>query len=175
MKRKTKAVSMVELLVTLIICAVLVLIISSISNISSSSYEKERRQAEVYNNIYYGFSLMKFKIRNAGSITVDNGNKTLTFGSGADAVTFKCDTDDFIYQDAAGNHTIVPDVTNLVFDFRCVKGAGDSWIADSCTNSSNIFHITLSGEHPLGIGRPQGTGTQGSVKFDLSTEIKKRN
>lgn len=158
MRNSEYAFTVVELLTALAILAVIILSVGMISSISIGSHEKMRKEAQVYNDIQFGFNLMKHACRHAQTVQVDLSQNTLTFGD----ITFKENNADFIYTDTNGNHTIISGVNNLAFSFFCRKDAYGNWLADSCSNTSTLFHITLSGE-------------KDKAAFDLYTDISRRN
>ena len=75
MKNKN-AFTLVELLVSLIIAAIVVLTIGVLSSISNSSFNKINNKQQVYNDISYGLKLMQSKVRASStlSITVASGS-----------------------------------------------------------------------------------------------------
>ena len=67
-----KALTMVELLLTLVISSVLILMIGSISNIALGSHKQLKEEGDVYSDLYYGLSQISFLARKATLLKPDN-------------------------------------------------------------------------------------------------------
>ena len=68
MKNK-KAFSLIELQVSLTIAAIMVLIVGVIASLSQNSYNKSNKEAQLYNDISYGFKSMQNKVRSSPSMS----------------------------------------------------------------------------------------------------------
>jgi hypothetical protein len=150
--------TIVELIVGLVIGTILILIIAAMSNITLGSYERIRKEAQVYQDVFRGFELMKHSCRNLDHAVdpVMVGN-TITFGTRR----FWINGQDFVYTDPNGDHAIISGVNELAFNFFCGQDAAGNWIVP-CIGASTIFHVTLS-------------GVKDTVRFTLSTDITRRN
>jgi prepilin-type N-terminal cleavage/methylation domain-containing protein len=158
MTQRNQGFTLTEVIVGLVIGGVILLTICVISGTAFSSSENLRREAEVYNDVFFGFNLMNYACRNATTIAVDRVNMTLTFGNS----TFRTRNNrDFIYSDAGGDHAIISEVNNLNFSFQCLD-AGGNWSNNNCSNASRIFRIILSGD-------------KNAVVFNFSNDIARRN
>ena len=62
-----RAFSLTEMLVSIVVAAILVLTIGVISRISTGTYASLTKEAQVYNDISYGFKLMQNKVRGSGN------------------------------------------------------------------------------------------------------------
>lgn len=149
MKTMKWGFTLVELLVGLVVGAVLVLIVGVISQVSVGSHERLRREAEVYNDLFYGFNLIKHSVRNGLIVSADGANNTLT----ADNFIFRAspgNSSNLIYTKISdnSNYTIISGVTGLNFD---VDGSNDPLIV-----------LNLSGQ-------------KDRVNFNLTTEVMGRN
>ena len=138
--------TLTELVVGLFIGAVIILIIGVISSTSIGSYEKLRKEAEVYNDVYYGLNLIKRLVRNTPSnqaMNVTSGK--LTIGN----FTFMKDNNSFNYTVGTNTNTIIGNVTGLVF-------------LPVNSTDNRFINITLKGE-------------KDKVSFNLTTEVMRRN
>ena len=157
MKYDERGLTLTEVLVGLIIGSIVLLSIGVMSSTAIGSYERLRKESEVYADISYGFNLIKYAARN--SSTANATNTTLTCGNR----TFQTQGNDFVYQDSNGTHPIITGVsTPLDFKIYCSQDAGGNWELDKCSSSSTIFHVTLSGK-------------KDKVAFNLYTDVMRRN
>ncbi len=62
--------SLVELLISLIVAAILVLTAGSLSSISLTAYNKEMNKQGIYNDLSYGLKLLRNRFRNAEASSV---------------------------------------------------------------------------------------------------------
>ena len=67
--RNEKGFSLVELLVSIIVAAILILTTGVLSSIANRSYYKFNSEQQIYNDISYGFKLMQNKVRSAASMS----------------------------------------------------------------------------------------------------------
>jgi prepilin-type N-terminal cleavage/methylation domain-containing protein len=63
--------SLIELVTGLAIGAILLLMIAAISNIGNNSYQALRKEAAVYDDIFFGFNLIKQCVRKASAISIE--------------------------------------------------------------------------------------------------------
>lgn len=70
MKRKN-GFTLAELLVAMIISAVLVLMVGSLSQIAFSSHEEIRKEGDIYSDIFYGLSKIRFLAHQANLLRPD--------------------------------------------------------------------------------------------------------
>ena len=165
--------TLTEFLVSLIIGLVILITVVALSDVSHGSYNKLLRKAELYNDVGFGLSLLTRSIRNAVAVTPDNTANTIRTTNIPIITnpfqfdyTFSTAGQDFQYLD----NTVIPTVTHTIFsgennptfDFRCEQDTDGNWIENSCTSSSNLYHITLSGE-------------RNNIAFSLSADAKRRN
>jgi hypothetical protein len=169
LKTKSQGLSLVELIVTLFVASVLILMVGVLSDIAFTSHEDLRKENQVFKDIYDGFDLLTYSVRNAATVYVDLVNNALTLedirlldGSLTNR-TFKKDNADFKYIDSNGEHIIIQGVDSLNFDFRCNKDVDGNWVSNPpCDSNSRVFHITLSGQ-------------KDKEPFNLFTDVTKRN
>ena len=150
--------TLIELVVGLAIGAVIVLIIGVISSSGIGSYEKSRKEAEAYNDIFYGFSLVQRNVRQALIANADDATDTLT----ADNFVFKKNGSDFIYTDTATN----ADILILKMD----TSLGETLDFSVSPQSGKLFNVTLSGQKVINLGYRKVT-----VPFNLTTQAMERN
>lgn len=145
MIKKTTGFTLTELLVGLVVGGILILMIGVLSNISLGSYEKMRKEAEVYNDLYYCINLMKHSIRAAKTVNADVNNNILT----TDNFVFKKNNTDFICTDTTihSDNILVRGVTDLNFTLG--------------NPSNKLITINLRGK-------------KDKVDFNFSTQIKQR-
>jgi len=72
--RNTKAYTLVEMLISLVLGAILVLSMGAISSISNNSYRKVMAQAQVFNDIHYGIKFLQSHVRKASALYTETGN-----------------------------------------------------------------------------------------------------
>jgi len=166
-KIKQRGLGLIELLTSIVIASVLILMIGVISNIAFSSYEDLKKEDQVFKDLYFGFDLLIYSLRNASTVSVAGNQLTMvkTTGNPNFSRTFKNDAADFKYTDSDGDHIIIQGVDNLNFDFRCTKdplNPGEWLSSPPCSSNSSIFHVTLSGE-------------KDKEGFNLSADVARRN
>ena len=66
--KNNRAFSLVEMLISIVVAAVLVLTIGVISSLSTSTYASLTNEAKAYNDITYGFKLMQNRVRASSSL-----------------------------------------------------------------------------------------------------------
>jgi len=72
-KPQNHAFTLAELMISLIVSITIFFIIMTIFGIGKSSYEKINQESQLYNDILYGFELMKNSVRKAStSVTIEN-------------------------------------------------------------------------------------------------------
>jgi prepilin-type N-terminal cleavage/methylation domain-containing protein len=165
---RTKAFTLAELLVTMIISAILVLMVGFLSQIAMGSHNQIRKEGDVYTDLFDGFNLLTYSVRNASTVGVANMTKELTLVSNLTSHqynrTFKnYNNTVFEYIDHLDHDKesiIIGGVSGLNFNFLCDKDASGNWLA--CTPTSRIFHITL-------------TGTKDKEPLNLVTDVTRRN
>lgn len=142
-----------ELIVVLVIAAVILLTVSALSSIGNSSYENVRKEAEVYNDIYFGFNLIARYVRSSGTVGI-NSNQ-LTAGN----LIFQCNGSDFFYHDSSNNsdHTILSGITNLSCSFVFVP-----------STNNKVIRVTLNGDKSISDNKVLHL-------INLTTDIMRRN
>jgi len=109
-----KGFTLTELIIGMLIASILILTIGVMSGVGISSYNKLSKQAEAYNDLYFGVDLIERSIRRAHTVSVDTTQNTLT----VDSFIFKADNGDLVYIDTANankRNVIVSGATNLQF------------------------------------------------------------
>lgn len=152
--------TLVELLVGLVIGAVLVLIVGVISETSVGSHERLRREAEIYNDIFHGFNLIKHSVRNGVNVEVVNGtiigdmvDKDNSFAVTGNFTLREQNNSDLIFTytnistSNTTNNTIIAGVDGLDFDPN---------------QTPELITVKLSGQ-------------KDRVNFNLTTEAMRRN
>jgi prepilin-type N-terminal cleavage/methylation domain-containing protein len=154
-KNKSRAFTLVELLVSITISAILILMIVHISSIAFASHSKMRRDSQVYAEVFSVFSFVEHALRNTYSVGVDLTGNRLT----ADGKTFYASAGSFIFQEGGVDNHLIDGVNGLNFAFACDPVSG---IWGTCSPASSIFRVSLS-------------GTKDNQPFDISTDIVRRN
>ncbi len=100
----------------MLISGILILTIVVMSTSAVSSHHYLSKEAEAYNDLYYGVDMIERSIRRAQDVSVDTGQNTLT----ADNFIFRIDQGDLVYFDTANanQRNVVINgsgVTNLQF------------------------------------------------------------
>lgn len=111
---KKKGFTLTEMIIGMLITSILILTIGVMSSTGVSSYSKLGKQAEAYNDLYFGVDLIERSIRRAHTVSVDTTQNTLT----VDSFIFKADNGDLVYIDTANankRNVIVSGATNLQF------------------------------------------------------------
>ena len=113
-----RSFTLTELVIGLAAGAIVILTIGVISSVGISSSNKLRKEAEVYNDIRFGFDLIEHSIRKAKAkdVTVDEANATLKL----DGFLFQKDDvkGEFFYTidpDTTTRHVIITGVNGLQF------------------------------------------------------------
>lgn len=150
--------TLVELIVGLAIGAVIILIIGVISSSGIGSYEKSQKEAEAYNDIFYGFSLIQRNVRQALIVNADDTANTLT----ADNFVFRKNGSDLIYTDTA--------TTTDILILKTDTSLGETLDFTVSPPSGKLFNVTLSGQKVINLGYRKVT-----VPFNLSTQAMERN
>jgi hypothetical protein len=70
-KQSVKALTMVELLATLVISSVLILMVGYLSQVAFSSHQEIRKEGDLHSDIFYGLSRISFLARKAAVLTKD--------------------------------------------------------------------------------------------------------
>jgi len=166
MNRK-KGFTLIELFMAILISSVLILMVGALSQIAFSSHDQVRKEGDLYSDLFYGFNLLTYSVRNALTVEVLvdelNNTKGLNLANSAYNRTFGNNNTSFQYTDSTGVYNIIDGVSNLNFDFRCEKDiVTGNWLADSCSASSKIFHLIL-------------TGSKDNEPFDLVSDVMRRN
>lgn len=163
---KKNGFTLVELMAGLFVGSIIVLTIGSASSIAIDSFERNRREAEVYNDIYFGFGLVEHAVRNSSSVKVPSSGTLiadhLTFSlreiddcqqpSPLDCPTCKC-IYNFIYTDGSGTRPMLSGASSLSLNFDPTL---------DLTGKVKFIIITLA-------------GVKDSVSFNFSNSIKQRN
>ena len=159
MKNKN-AFTLTEVLVSILISAILILTIGVISSISNSTHTKLEREAQVYNDITYGFKLIQNRVHSVSSIKPpinQTGNwigQHIEVGNGAfglyEAPGGK--SRDFVY---------VPDKSDENAREAIFSVPKPADLALTVTSDTKSFTINIA-------------GTKDNMRFNLSTTAMKR-
>jgi len=68
--KNNKALSIVELLVSLVVASILILMIGILSGVGNTGYVKVINTESIYNDISYAFKLMENRVRSSESMTI---------------------------------------------------------------------------------------------------------
>jgi len=151
--RKNKGFTLVELIIGMLVSSILMLVVGIISIAGHTSYEKLRKESEVYNDAYSGINLIQRSVHRAINLKIveDGADSTIT----ADNFTFRVDGDSLVCDvdidsDGTVDRTdiIISGVEGLSFE---LGGSVD-----------NLVKITL-------------TGTKDKVLFNVSASALRRN
>jgi prepilin-type N-terminal cleavage/methylation domain-containing protein len=159
--KNQRGLTLVEMLVTLVIAAIMMLSIGVLSGMSNRSYARQREEAAVYTDVSYGFKLLQNRVHEGGSLQVLSqsgqwqGNRLMisshqVFG---------------IYQ-ASGSTTkefvYLPDSTN--------ENNREIILSVPAPGSLNV-NVSVTG----GAVNLQVYGTKGKTPFDFSTVVVRRS
>jgi prepilin-type N-terminal cleavage/methylation domain-containing protein len=159
--KNKKAFSMVEMLVSIIVASILILAIGAISGVSTNVYSGLMREAQIYNDVTYGFKLMQNKVRSAQGISIKNqtgswAGQYLEVGEQGFGLYTNTNSRDFVYIEKLTNLAkrevilSVPNPSpNLSISFT------------PTTTPTQSFKVTVS-------------GTKNNIPFTLSTTILRR-
>ena len=150
-----KGFTLVELIVGMAICSILMLTVGVISRASLGSYDRLTKEAEVYNDLYFGVNLIERSVRRASNVSVV-GNTLVT-----DSINFTnlsyTDAGNqryrLVYCDATGEHNITRNLTSLGF-FPGNLSANNF--------SVSLDNVTIS-------------GSKDSVNFNVLFNVTRRN
>jgi hypothetical protein len=163
-----KALTMVELLVVVVISSILVLMVGSLSQVAFTSHEEVRKEGAEYSDIFYGFNLLTYSVRNASTVNTTNGLTLISDSGNINPYnrTFKTynNTDLGFTDSNKPNYVniIIKGVSGLNFNFCCEDNSGNCSVNNCSINSNKRFHITLN-------------GTKDNEPFNLSSDIMRRN
>ena len=166
--KNQKGFSLVEMLVSLIMAAILILTVGVISTIANSSFSRLNKEQQIYNDISYGFKLLQYKVRASSSIA--EGNRSAPWVSGehflVDTGAFglyqtNATTTDFVYDNGAQRETIfsVPQPGNITLSFPVAI-------------TSQSVTVRLVGKKLATVG---SFGDRNYVSFDIQTTALRRN
>ena len=156
-----KGFTLIEMSVGLAICSILMLTVGAISRASLGSYDRLTKEAEAYNDFYFGVDLIERTIRRAQGSVVP-GTNALTVGmldnntNQTYSIIFNNNGTSLTYKDnrtPAKINVIMRNVTNLTF---------------ISSNSMALYNVFLSGTKEL-------SGPNDTVKFNRSISVLRRN
>ncbi|MBF0521450.1 MAG: prepilin-type N-terminal cleavage/methylation domain-containing protein [Candidatus Omnitrophica bacterium] len=157
-----KGFTLTELIVALIVSIVLMMTVGAIASIGNDSYSNLMKEANIYNDVYFGLDLIQSLSHKATTISVDTVNKTLTIDKLVFSVSKKKITDtvsDFIYTNTLTN------AQTILF-----SGVGNLSFVPSLSADGKIVTASLSGTKSFG-----GINTSKAVTFNVSTSAMRRN
>ncbi len=164
-----KGFSLIELQVTIIIAAILILIIGVISDASLGSYNKIKKEGEVFSDIYYGFKLLQNRVHAANNVT--SGTLSSPWITTNNVKIIINNTERYGLYQPAGTTTIelvrfasaaaelTPSSRETILSIPINATWANPTLA--LTQSGNSYTITL-------------TGTKDNVPFNLSSTSTKR-
>ena len=157
-----RAFSLTEMLVSIVVAAILVLTIGVISSISTGTYAGLTKEAQVYNDISYGFKLMQNKVRSSNNQIIISPvsspwvSQQLNVGANKFGIYQNGSMNEFSYFDGVKREVIFAVPSNQVFNLTFPL-----FSTDSAT-------VRVDGE----ILRVDGE--KDKIKFDMSTTILRR-
>ena len=173
MKNKN-AFSLIEMQVSLVVAAILVLTIGAISSISLSSHNRMRKEAEVFADIFYGFKLMQNRIRESG-VSISPVPISAPWTSEQILINNVFPTNDEVFG------LCRYDPSSL--DPLCMNGGsriGFVYLPDVSNNAGEVIFSVPDTNLNLTLA-PNGDtmtvrvfGTKDNIPFDLSTTVKRR-
>lgn len=92
--------TLTELIIGMLISSILILTIVVMSTTAVSSHHYLSKEAEAYNDLYYGVDMIERSIRRAQDVSVDTTQNILT----ADNFIFRIDQGDLVYFDTANSN-----------------------------------------------------------------------
>lgn len=166
-----KGFTIIELLVVMIIASIFLLSVGIISIIGIRSYDKYRRESQIYNDISYGFELIKNRVRRTpvAPDTPTGGpwvGKALVVGEDTFGVQQQGCFRDFVYTESSGvTHTIAGDI------IPTVNPTFDPTINGKEVKVRLVGRVEVSGNGNCALDEPD----EKYESFDLSTDITRRN
>lgn len=157
--------SLIELQISILIASVLVISIGMVSQISMETYNKYRQEAQIFNDISYGFKFLQSKIRGSGNVIPS---------------TLVAETD---YQWIGQPLQIDNEVFGL---YQKLNDEGRDFVyvkdADDITNRDTLFSLAAADNPQWSVSYPTAQTVQinlnnddgAEIPFDLSTRIKRR-
>lgn len=158
-------VSLVELLVALLLCAVLVLSVGVISTISVRTTSKYKSEMDIYSDITYAFKLMQKHVREM-DLTTDplapagawvSQRLLINYDSGKDCVFG-------LYQNAVTNSVdlvFLPDQSDVTKRDVLFSVPNPAAVALNVSRNGSAYTVRIQ-------------GTKNKIPFDMSTVILKR-
>ena len=180
MKNKN-AFSLIEMQVSLVVAAILVLTIGAISSISLSSHNRMRKEAELYADIFYGFKLIQNRVRES-SVGVSIVGQSNPWTGSRLVINNSTGTNDEAfglcqYNSSGSNPLCVTSGSNIALVHW------PNYTASTTVNAGEvIFSTPFSGSNlALTFSTPDAntiivnlSGTKDNIPFNLSTTIKRR-
>ncbi|KPK96718.1 MAG: hypothetical protein AMJ95_12665 [Omnitrophica WOR_2 bacterium SM23_72] len=156
-KKKNRAFTIVEMMVTLIISVISLFAILSIFDIGQNSYNKLKNESQVQADAFFAFELIKnFVRRTYGSITIENWSNPPWKSQ-----VLVIENNAFGLYQSASNHP-------MRFVYRYPDGAMDV-LLDNLSSGNLVF--TQAGN----LVNAQFSGKKGKESFYINTSAVKRN
>lgn len=161
---KNKAFTLTELVIGLMIGVFILLAVGAISQVGPESYEKLRGESQVYNDIMYGFDLIKSKVHSAKVVGLENWHRAewpedmLVLDDSAFGIYVpkKSTERQFVYLKDKDNINTEEDQDKILI------GADINTLAFTLDQTQRNITVRI-------------TGNKGKVGFDLTTAASKRN
>jgi len=111
MRRYNKGFTLTELTVALVVGLMLMLVIGMISSIGYRTDVNVRREAELYNDIFFGFDLIQRRVREAQAVSATANTLSV------DNLVFQSDGSNFFYADTDDDtdHMILENGNGITF------------------------------------------------------------
>ena len=166
--KNQKGFSLVEMLVSLIMAAILILTVGVISTIANSSFSRLNKEQQIYNDISYGFKLLQYKVRASSSIAA--GNRSAPWVSGQH---FLVDNGAFgLYQTSAATTDFVYDNGVQRETIFSVPQPGTVTLSCPVPVASQSVTVHLVGKKLVTVG---SFGEMNYISFDMQTTALRRN
>jgi len=156
--KNQKAYTLCEMLISLVMTSILVLSMWSISSIGTNSQKRVAAEAQVLNDIHYGFKFLQNRVREASALYPEAAtgswvSQKLIVDHHAFGLFQNDDTTDFVYlpdKDDETNREVifsVPSTGNVTLNFyKPPESAGSVWPAAQDGDELNVVRAELVGE-----------------------------
>ena len=171
---KKNGFTLVEMLVSLIISSILILMVGVLSEIANGTYNKVKKEQEIYGDISYGIKLLQFKMRNSSSIAPGSqpapwiSGQHFLIGSGIFGLYQTSGTVvDLVYDNGVNRETIFSVPQPGIIAVTII----DSATLNPITTATKSIDLTISGE----IDVKTAIAKTNRIKFNMQTTILRRN
>jgi len=151
--------TLAELIIGMLISSILILTVGVISGTAVTSYEKLRKEAQAYDDLYYGVDLIERSVRRAESVSW--GSNTLTLGMW-DNTTNPPQPYSAIFQNNGNSLTYKRDSRSSDAPDIVMQGVSNLTFAPNPPTNTTLFNATLN-------------GTKDNIVFTRSISVMRRN